>query len=108
MDTCYGFLLFIAIEAIHRAFVVGAVSDSEHVACFMHHHMAGVEEELLLRVIHLLLIEVGVVSKEAEDACPLLVLGPTEDIVPAGSRVEVLERDSQHAICIRGDERNRL
>jgi hypothetical protein len=65
------------------------MGHAEHVSCLMDHHMAGIEEELLLGVLTLVVVELGlgVIADKAENSRARLIHGPPKYVVPVWTRV---------------------
>ena len=75
-------------------------------ARLVHHHVARVEQQGVLGI--RLVLVLRPVTNKAKHACPLAVVCPTEDVVPAISWVEVLHCYGKHGIGILGDEALRV
>ena len=102
-------LFVVAIEPIHRALIVCAVSHAKHVASLMYHYMTGILEHSKLRVHHSLIVHAfWVKAQEAENTSPLFIHGPAKDKQPVLVGIEILLHDGQHAVGILRDHWKRL
>lgn len=88
-------------EAAHEAFVVDAVSDSKHVADLVDHHTKGrVKDHLPIYLILPSLCELLVPSQEGENAYSCDILGPTIDIVPILTCINIFQSDTKNTISV--------
>ena len=94
-----------AIEPIHRALVMSAMSHSVHVTSLMDHHMACIIQEFVfvISIITILFVSIRkfrVKSEETEYSSARCVQSPSKAESPTISWIKILHGDSKHAICI--------
>ena len=97
-------IFFNAIEAIHEAVVVDTVSDTEHMPDFMYHRSERRIEDLVpINLVFFSRGKVLVPSHKRKDAYAGFILGPTVDVVPTVSWIDIFESDSHNTVGVFGN-----
>ena len=97
-------ILLNAVETIHEAIIVDTVSDSKHVTDLVHHCSEwGVQDLVPVNFRFLVASKVLVPPDEWEDADSGFVLGPSVDVVPTVTRVNIFQGDAHDAVRIFGN-----
>ena len=93
-------LFFSTHKSVHETLIVDAMSKTKHMSDFVSHDVTSTHYEVLFAVRIVDTIEGWIISMEREGANTYIVGGPAEAEIPTLLRIQILIRETNHAVCI--------